>query len=289
MSKYGAYTIADALACQQQLTGISDSPGLDVALLLCQVLDRPRSYLYTWPERHLSEEQAALFSALLDRRCKGEPVAHILGVREFWSLPLQVSPDTLIPRPDSECLVEAALSLASDATAGRLLDLGTGSGALALALASEWPQWQCLALDRVPEAAQLAQRNSEALALTNMSVVVSDWFSALGRQARFNLIISNPPYIDAGDPHLQRGDVRFEPASALVSPERGLADLRHIIASAADYLVEGGYLIVEHGYQQAAAVAALFQEAGFIELETRRDYGGNERLSLGRLSSGGEG
>ncbi len=277
-------TIAQALACQRLLAEVSDTPGLDVSLLLCHVLERPKSYLYTWPERQLSGDQQAHFDALLARRCQGEPVAHLLGQREFWSLPLQVSADTLIPRPDSECLVEAALSLYSNSDAGRALDLGTGSGALALALASEWPLWQWWALDKSPAAVALAERNRRTLGLANVRVLVSDWFAALPARRQFQLIVSNPPYIDAADPHLQQGDVRFEPASALVAAENGLADLQCIIAAAPDYLCAGGYLVVEHGYQQAAAVRELFAAAGFCPARSLRDYGGNERLSLARLA-----
>lgn len=278
----GAMSIADALACQHQLESVSDTAGLDVSLLLCHVLDRPRSYLYTWPERLLEPAQQAQFCALLERRRTGEPVAHILGYREFWSLPLQVNAHTLIPRPDTECLVELALSLCQNNEAGRLLDLGTGTGALALALASEWPRWQCWALDRSPEAAALAEQNRHALGLDNVRVAVSDWFTALDASQPFHLIISNPPYIDAQDPHLDQGDVRFEPASALVSPESGLADLRHIVGSSMPYLADNGYLLVEHGYQQASAVRTLFVSAGFVSVETHRDYGGNERMTVGQ-------
>lgn len=276
-------SIDQALACQQQLQDVSDTPGLDVALLLCSVLERPRSYLYTWPERRLNGDQQARFDALLARRLGGEPVAHLLGYREFWSLPLAVNAETLIPRPDSECLVEAALELFADGDAGRALDLGTGTGALALALASEWPQWRCWGVDKSPAAVALAERNRQALALQNVQLLVSDWFAALLPRRQFQLIVSNPPYIDAADPHLHQGDVRFEPLSALIASEQGLADLRHIVATAPQYLCTDGYLIVEHGFQQGAAVRDLLGAAGFVEVVSRRDYGGNERLSLGRL------
>lgn len=275
-------TIGQAQAMQQGLQSLSDSPALDVSLLLCHVLNRPRSYLYTWPERELDGQQQALFEQLLARRLKGEPIAHILGVREFWSLPLAVSVDTLIPRPDSECLVEAALTLFAGSDSGALLDLGTGTGALALALASEWPGWQCVAVDKSPAAVALAQRNAASLGLDRVTVLASDWFAALEPSAQFDLIVSNPPYIDAADPHLSQGDVRFEPLSALVADERGLGDLRRIAESAPPYLKPGGYLLMEHGFQQAAEVRKQLHEAGFAEVRSGRDYGGHERYTLGQ-------
>ena len=277
-----ALTIGQAQAMQQQLQSLSDSPALDVSLLLCHVLDRPRSYLYTWPERKLESRQQQQFEQLLARRLKGEPIAHILGVREFWSLPLSVTADTLIPRPDTECLVEAALTLLTDSDAGKLLDLGTGTGALALALASEWPSWQCWAVDKSPAAVALAQRNAESLGLENVTLAVSDWFAAITPGSQFDLIVSNPPYIDADDPHLQQGDVRFEPASALVADDDGLGDLRRIANQAPQYLKPGAYLILEHGFQQAAAVRDLLDIAGFGGVRSGRDYGDNERYTLGR-------
>ena len=203
------------------------------------------------------------------------------GSKGFWKLDLEVAPHTLIPRPDTELLVEAALELLP-ATPANVLDLGTGSGAIALALASERPAWKVTAVDRVLEAVALAERNRQRLHLNNATVLSSHWFSALEGQ-RFQLIISNPPYIASADPHLVEGDVRFEPASALVAGVDGLDDLRLIVAQAPDYLEAGGWLMLEHGYDQAAAVRDLLLTSGFEEVHSRTDLGGHERISLGRL------
>jgi release factor glutamine methyltransferase len=208
-------------------------------------------------------------------------VAYILGQQGFWKLDLEVAPHTLIPRPDTELLVEAALQLLP-ATPAKVLDLGTGSGAIALALASERPAWHVTAVDRVLEAVALAERNRQRLHLSNATVMSSHWFSALENH-RFQLIISNPPYIADADPHLVAGDVRFEPASALVAGVDGLEDLRLIIVQAPGHLEAGGWLMLEHGYDQALAVRDLLLTQGFEDVHSRKDLGGHERISLGRL------
>lgn len=258
----------------------SATPELDVELLLAQVLDKPRSYLRTWPERQLSPEQQAAFDALLARRCAGEPVAYLLGHQGFWTLDLQVGPATLIPRADTERLVELALELGPQGAA-RVLDLGTGTGAIALALASEKPQWQLTGCDLQAEAVQLAESNRQRLALGNAAFVQSDWFAALTGQ-QYDLIVSNPPYIAANDPHLQQGDVRFEPASALISGEDGLDAIRHIIDLAPAYLAADGWLLIEHGWQQAELVRGLLVQRGFAAVESWRDLGGHQRVSGGQ-------
>ena len=262
---------------------LPDSPTarLDAELLLAAALGKSRSFLHTWPERIVPSEAALKFAEYLQRRRGGEPVAYILGQQGFWKLDLEVAPHTLIPRPDTELLVEAALELLP-ATPARVLDLGTGSGAIALALASERPAWKVTAVDRVIEAVALAERNRQRLQLNNATVLSSHWFSALTGQ-RFQLIISNPPYIASADPHLAQGDVRFEPASALVAGPDGLDDLRLIVAQAPEHLEAGGWLMLEHGYDQAEAVRDLLHTRGFEEVHSRTDLGGHQRISLGRL------
>lgn len=262
---------------------LPDSPSarLDAELLLAAALGKSRSYLHTWPEKIVSSESALTFAEYLLRRRAGEPVAYILGQQGFWKLDLEVAPHTLIPRPDTELLVETALDLLP-ASPARVLDLGTGSGAIALALASERPAWHITAVDRVLEAVALAERNRQRLQLDNVHVLTSHWFSALDGQ-RFDLIISNPPYIAAGDVHLGQGDVRFEPESALVAGVDGLDDIREIIQAAPQHLNAGGQLMLEHGYDQAAAVRQLLLDAGFEQVESRKDLGTHERINLGRL------
>lgn len=267
---------------RQQLARVSDSAGLDADVLLCHVLAKSRTFLYTWPERELTQTQLESLQKLVERRLTGEPIAYLTGSREFWSLELDVSPDTLIPRPDTELLVEIALELLPAASAAQqVLDLGTGTGAIALALASEKPNWQICGVDRVPEAVALAQRNQQKLQLGNARFFESDWFSALGDE-KFYLIVSNPPYIDNDDEHLRQGDVRFEPRSALVADDQGLQDFQKIISAAADYLSAEGWLLFEHGYEQGAAVRDLLRESGFIHVQTRCDLAGHERATFGQ-------
>ena len=259
-----------------------ESPRADADALLCHLLDCRRSYLMTWPERELDAAQQATLQGWLARRLNGEPIAHLIGEREFWSLPLKVSLATLIPRPDTEVLVEQALARLPSGPCA-LLDLGTGTGAIALALKSERPDADVWAVDRMPEAAALARVNSAALGLP-VTVRDGSWFEPLSGAPRFAMIVSNPPYIDGADPHLDQGDVRFEPRSALVADEAGLADIRLIVAGAPAHLVSGGWLVLEHGWDQGAAVRQLLLLQGYDQVETVRDYGDNERVTLGRLA-----
>lgn len=272
-----------ARAAQRLLNAGSPSARLDAEVLLCHVLEVDRTWLYTWGDREADAETEARFEALVAEREAGHPVAHLTGEREFWGLRLATSPATLIPRPDTETLVEAALAVAG--ASGRLLDLGTGTGAVALAFASERPGWAVTGVDLRPEAVALARDNAARHGLGNARFLVSDWFAALdeeGGDARFELIVSNPPYIADDDPHLARGDVRFEPRSALVAGDDGLADLRHLVEAARDHLALGGWLMLEHGAGQAAAVCEALAAAGYREVSSRRDLGGHERISLGR-------
>ncbi len=261
---------------------LPDSPTarLDAELLLAAALGKPRSFLHTWPERIVSTEAALAFAGYLQRRRTGEPVAYILGQQGFWKLDLEVAPHTLIPRPETEMLVEAALELVPAFAPAEVLDLGTGTGAIGLALANDRQQWKITAVDRVLEAVELAERNRQRLQLDNAEVLNSHWFSALeGRQ--FDLIISNPPYIAETDPHLSMGDVRFEPGSALTSGPDGLDDLRTIISEAPAHLTPGGWLLLEHGYDQGPAVRELLIRHGFERIQTRRDLGEHERITFG--------
>ena len=259
-----------------------ESPRADADALLCHLLDCRRSYLMTWPERELDAAQQVTLQGWLERRLNGEPIAHLIGEREFWSLPLKVSPATLIPRPDTEVLVEQALARLPAGPCA-LLDLGTGTGAIALALKSERPDADVWAVDRMPDAAVLARANSAALGLP-IEVRDGSWFEPLSDAPRFAMIVSNPPYIDGADPHLEEGDVRFEPRSALVAGEQGLADIRLIVADAPAHLCPGGWLLLEHGWEQGAMVRQLLLQQGYCQVETVRDYGDNERVTLGRLA-----
>ncbi|RRZ90333.1 peptide chain release factor N(5)-glutamine methyltransferase [Erwinia sp. 198] len=255
----------------------SESPKRDAEILLGFVTGRSRSWLIAFDETALTQREQERLAALLARRVNGEPIAYLIGEREFWSLPLSVSPDTLIPRPDTELLVEQALAHIP-AEPAAVLDLGTGTGAIALAIASERPDCRITGVDRIQGAVELAQRNAQRLGIHNAVFRLSNWFSALAGE-RFAVIVSNPPYIDEADEHLRQGDVRFEPQSALVAAEGGLADIRSIAAQAGEALLPGGWLLLEHGWQQAQAVQAILRAAGFANVATARDYGGNDRVT----------
>lgn len=259
------------------------NPKFDANLLLQAVTKRTKSAIFAFPETGLSEAELAELGEKLARRVKGEPMAYILGEKEFWSLPLKVSDQTLIPRPDTECLVELALIEANKRLKHRekvqILDLGTGTGAIALALASELKEKaEIVGVDRIPAAVALAEQNRQYLSLGNVTFLQSDWFSALAEQ-RFDLIVSNPPYIDAEDENLTQGDVRFEPLSALVAENHGLSDLQKIIENAPLALHQNGVLLLEHGWQQAAEVQNLFLKNQWDNIETAQDYGGNDRVT----------
>jgi len=278
-------SVATLLKHADQLKEISDTAVLDMELLLSHALDVDRAWLKTWPEHILLSAQVSIFEDLFARRLTGEPIAFIIGSQGFWSLDLKVTPQTLIPRPETELLVETSLALDLPADC-RAIDLGTGTGAIALALAKERPNWQLTAVDSEPAAVKLAELNSHYCQIDNVMVYQSDWFSQvplLGRLSNYHLIVSNPPYIEIDDPHLMQGDVRFEPASALVSGVDGLDDLREVINSSVKYLETFGWLLVEHGYRQGSAVRELFKAAGFITIETMTDFNQLERITMGCL------
>lgn len=259
------------------------SARIEVQCLLQHVLNATRAYLLAHPERSLNDVEQARYNKLLQRRLLGEPIAYLLGEREFFGLTLKVTPATLIPRPETELLVELALQRIPELQQCRVLDLGTGSGAIALAIAYNRPQATVLAGDASAAALAVARENVQRLGIANVTLMQCDWFSALATQ-RFNLIVSNPPYIAAADPHLSRGDVRFEPASALASGEDGLRDIRQIVSQAQTHLERGGWLLLEHGYDQAAQARELLQHEGFVEVFSARDLAGIERVSGGRIT-----
>lgn len=256
----------------------SDSPRADAELLAQKVLQCSRTWLRTWGDSALTESQLENLEALLERRLEGEPVAYLMGEQGFWSLTLNVSPATLIPRPDTETLVEWAVDLALPEQT-RCLDLGTGTGAIALALASECPAWDVLGVDVIPEAVDLARANARKNQLERVQFQQSNWFESV--TGDFDLIVSNPPYIDADDEHLARGDVRFEPRSALVADNQGMSDLDLIIVQSRRFLKPGGWLLLEHGYQQAEQVRSSLQNNGFSDVSTRADLAGHPRISGG--------
>lgn len=274
--------IAAALHKAESALG-SDNPRLDAEVLLAYVLDKPRSHLFAWPEKTLKKEQQQRFLALIAQRQKGCPIAYITGQREFWSLPLKVSPDTLIPRPETELLVEFTLAhikaSSPEKSPLRILDLGTGTGAIALAIASEYPKLTVSACDNSPAALSIAQQNAKLLHINNVRFVPSDWFSEL-KNEHFDVIVSNPPYIAEDDPHLHTGDVSHEPRNALVSGHNGLDAIGHIVGCAMPFLADNGMLVIEHSFRQGRAVRAILQCAGFVGVQSQRDLQKLERISF---------
>jgi len=271
------HVVKDAI---KQLEAVSDSAHLDVELLLCSVINKDRSFLRAWPEHELNQQQLSSFQQLLKQRLQGKPIAHILGERGFWSLNLKVTSDTLIPRPDTERLVELALDIIPDGAQWKILDLGTGTGAIALSLAKEKSTCFITATDQSIAALDVAKQNAEDNKISNIEFIQSDWFANLNNQ-QFDMIVSNPPYIKENDPHLQQGDVRFEPLSALAAGEDGLDDIRIIIKNSQQHLTEKGVLLIEHGYDQADAVCNLLSAANFTQVSNFKDYNDNPRVSIG--------
>lgn len=258
----------------------SDTARLDAEFLLSYVLQKPRSYFFTWPEKELSHEELKQFETLLAQRKQGIPVAHLTGEREFWSLNLKVTEATLIPRPDTELLVELALAQ-KNPTNARVVDLGTGTGAIALAMACERPQWQVIAVDKSPEALQVAKENAARNNITNVVFFEGSWCQPLQEQPLpADMVVSNPPYIRSDDEHLDQGDVRFEPMRALSSGKDGLDDIRIIVRESLAILKAGGYLLLEHGYDQGYDVRKILEDAGYINARTERDLAGHDRVTL---------
>lgn len=278
-------TVEQLLRRDRELAAVSDTPRLDLELLLGHAMGKSRSYLYAWPDTEPEAPALLQFEQWFLRRRNGEPVAYLIGQREFWTFTLVVTPAVLIPRPDTEILVEAALECISPVAPVAVLDLGTGSGAIALALARERPQAQVTAVDRSPEALAVAQGNALALGLQRVEWLASNWFSGLGSR-EFDVIASNPPYVAADDVHLTQGDVKCEPRSALVAAEGGLADLRAIAMQARGHLRRGGWLLLEHGASQAAAVTGCLAGLGYENIQVLPDLGGRDRVTRARWGAG---
>ena len=277
----GGRAIATALAHAAARLGGGEGARADAEILLAHLLSRPRSWLYAHGEEAIPPELASRYAALLQRRVAGEPVAYLVGRREFWSLDLEVGPSTLVPRPETELVVELALERLPAASAARVIDLGTGSGAIALAVAKERPRAQLTAVDASAPALAVAQRNAARLGLAQVRFLRSDWFSAV-RDEVFDCVLANPPYLAEGDPHLREDSLPFEPVLALTSGQDGFDALRRICKDAPAHLRAGGWLLFEHGLAQGPQARALLEANGFVEVQTWRDLEGRDRVSGGR-------
>ncbi|MFT5394984.1 MAG: release factor glutamine methyltransferase [Gammaproteobacteria bacterium] len=276
--------IVDAVKHAQQQLVESDSARLDAEILLCSVLKCERAHLYTYPEQNLSNTEINSFNKLIVQRTEGHPIAHLIQKKEFWSLELKVTADTLIPRPETEVLVEAALNCIPKESSCSVLELGTGTGAISIAIASDRRLTNITATDIKESALQIAQLNAESHQLKNITFVQANWFDIKNINT-YDLILSNPPYISIDDPHLRQGDVRFEPESALVSGKEGLDDLCIIIAGAKKHLNTNGWLLLEHGFQQGKAIRQLLKENNFSTISTLKDYSNLDRVSIGQWLS----
>lgn len=265
------------------LTEISDSAALDAEVLLCYILGKSRSFLRAWPEKQLLSKETQKFKQLIKQRYQGVPIAYITESREFWSREFYVTPDVLIPRPDTELLIELSLNLIADKPSARLIDLGTGSGNIAITLAAERPDIHIFATDFSEKALKIAKQNAQAHGINNINFIQSSWFEEV-TQSEFDLVISNPPYIAESDPHLLRGDVRFEPESALIAEKQGLKDIVSISNQARRFLKSDGILLIEHGFDQQSQVQLLFSKLNYKGIETYHDLSGNPRVTTGQWS-----
>ena len=271
-------TLANA---EKYLATLSDTAMLDAEVLLCHVLSKPRSHLRAWPEKQLTDQQSKHFQQLFEKRQQGLPIAYITGHREFWSRDFKVTPNVLIPRPDTELLIELSLSLLANKAKARVLDLATGSGIIAITLAAECPKLEVVATDISLSALKIAQENAESHGIHRIQFIHSDWFAEIP-DSKFDLIISNPPYIAKNDPHLTEGDVRFEPEMALVSAEQGFKDIRTISQQAKSFLKSDATLLLEHGFEQQTGVQTLFKSLGYTNITTHSDLSGNPRVTTGQ-------
>jgi len=279
-------TVGELLALADQLAAVSDSPELDLQLLLARILGCSRARLLAFTEQTLDQKQQEQFNTDLLRRLRGEPVAYILGSKAFWDFDLKVDRRVLVPRPETELLVEKALHCLSDRENQnlQLLDLGTGSGAIAIALARQSPCWQVTATDQSEAGLTLAAENARQLQVENIEFLTGSWFERLGTRS-FDLIVSNPPYVAAGDPHLQEDGLPFEPADALIAADHGLACLMEIVEQARRHLKPGSWLLLEHGFDQAAAVRGKMSDCGYRDIASWQDLAGLDRVTAARFVS----
>jgi release factor glutamine methyltransferase len=276
-------TIAQALRpAAARLANGSDTPRLDAEVLLMHVLGRDRTFLRAWPERVLAAKEAERFRDLIEQRAKGTPVAYLTGEREFWSRTFSIRPGVLIPRPETELLIELALDFIPVDGPADILDLGTGTGIIAVTLAAERPRVRVIATDLSPDALAVARENAARHGGMNIRFGLGHWFDAVPENGRFDLIVSNPPYIADQDPHLRQGDVRFEPELALISGPEGLDALAAIAEAARHRLKPGGRLLLEHGYDQADALAAILAGFGYADIAHHRDLQGHRRATAAR-------
>lgn len=273
-------TVTELLQKAEQDINCSSSARLDAEILLCDVMRFNRSKIYSHPDQPVADEKLTLFKSLIEQRRQGHPIAHLTGKKEFWSLELAINEDTLIPRPETELLVETALKLVPDDTECNILDLGTGSGAIAIAIASERPHCNIIATDINANALAMAKKNAAFHGLTNIQFLVSDWYKNIPAQT-FDLIVSNPPYIKQDDEHLSQGDVRFEPKLALIAGTDGMQAINIILELAKTFLASDARLLVEHGYDQKELVRHGFLVNGFNQVTTIQDLSGQDRITYG--------
>ena len=273
-------TVTELLQKAEQSINCSDSARLDAEILFCDVMQFNRSRIYSHPEQIVPDDKSALFQSLIAQRQQGHPIAHLTGKKEFWSLQLAINEDTLIPRPETELLVETALQLVPDDTTFNILDLGTGSGAIAIAIASERPNCKIVATDINTNALTIAKKNAETHQLKNIQFYLSNWYQNIPSQ-EFDLIVSNPPYIKEDDEHLSQGDIRFEPELALVAGTDGMQAINIILENAKQYLASDAYLLIEHGYDQRSLVEEAFLKHDFKQLKSFQDLSGQDRTTMG--------
>ncbi len=273
-------TVTELLLQAEQSINCSDSARLDAEILFCDVMQFNRSRIYSHPEQIVPDDKSVLFQSLIAQRQQGRPIAHLTGKKEFWSLQLAINEDTLIPRPETELLVETALQLVPDDTTFNILDLGTGSGAIAIAIASERPNCKIVATDINTNALIIAKKNAETHQLKNIQFYLSNWYQNIPSQ-EFDLIVSNPPYIKEDDEHLSQGDIRFEPELALVAGTDGMQAINIILENAKQYLASDAYLLIEHGYDQRSLVEEAFLKHDFKQLKSFQDLSGQDRITMG--------